>query len=621
MDQTTAKAQALAALHATRQDAYNSNITVITTDGKIALQTYLKNHGISESTYVNIPWSGTMEKISNQRSAEAAAYAQHTRPDGTSTFTTSADGQTSYGEILAWGYSTMTSAVSEGWAGEKADYLKYISGGTGYGQWGHYSIMVSPSYKSFGMSGFQYTSESYGLEWSWSGEFGNYTQAASTTSITGSRSADFTTIASRFTPKSISLSSNTVAAGSTVNSTVTASALDANSLTGWNGRFVLDSVSASAGTFTVSDTSKATVNASSGVVTGKNAGTVTVSFKNASTGVTVISPALAVTGRTPSDNNGNNSNGGSNNTNNGGSNTTPTTTTNVSKTYNGFQAGTYYIVPKWNYTSSMDIPGGSTANGVVPQEYSGNRSAAQQFVFSKNTDGTWKITVKGTGKVLDVYGGSSANGARLNQYADNGSAAQKWTVQDNGDGSMRILSKVGTTISVNGGSSANGAKFQMWKFNGDKSQRFYVIPVDTTVTTGSPVRFASSGNTDYGVNIPGNTTNNSSVWLHRNDGTTANQFVLRAKANGFYEIRGARSNKCLDVPGASGSNGVGIQQYSCNGSAAQAWFPIGLGDKVYAWYNAASGKTLDINSGKLVDGSKIQQYASNHSAAQQWLVK
>jgi hypothetical protein len=44
-----------------------------------------------------------------------------------------------------------------------------------------------------------------------------------------------------------------------------------------------------------------------------------------------------------------------------------------------------------------------------------------------------------------------------------------------------------------------------------------------------------------------------------------------AVGNGQYKLVGVGSGRCLDVPAASAANGVRLQIYDCNGTAAQAF--------------------------------------------------
>ena len=49
------------------------------------------------------------------------------------------------------------------------------------------------------------------------------------------------------------------------------------------------------------------------------------------------------------------------------------------------------------------------------------------------------------------------------------------------------------------------------------------------------------------------------------------QWQPQSLGNGYYRMVNRNSGLCLDVPGASTSNGVQLQQYTCNGTGAQAW--------------------------------------------------
>ena len=60
-----------------------------------------------------------------------------------------------------------------------------------------------------------------------------------------------------------------------------------------------------------------------------------------------------------------------------------------------------------------------------------------------------------------------------------------------------------------------------------------------------------------------------------------------------------------------------VQQYACNGSAAQLWSIVESGDG-YEIRSALSGLALDVPAALASDGAALQMYASNGSAAQRW---
>ncbi|MEV6968368.1 ThuA domain-containing protein [Hamadaea sp. NPDC051192] len=69
--------------------------------------------------------------------------------------------------------------------------------------------------------------------------------------------------------------------------------------------------------------------------------------------------------------------------------------------------------------------------------------------------------------------------------------------------------------------------------------------------------------------------------------------------------------KCLDVSGAGTADGTKIQLWTCNGSAAQQWSPVGQTWRVL-------GKCLDVAGGGTADGTKVQLWTCNGSGAQNW---
>jgi ricin-type beta-trefoil lectin protein len=91
--------------------------------------------------------------------------------------------------------------------------------------------------------------------------------------------------------------------------------------------------------------------------------------------------------------------------------------------------------------------------------------------------------------------------------------------------------------------------------------------------------------------------------------------------NATYQIRlGTADNLCLDVEGGSDADAALVQQYTCNGSAAQRWRVASVANDVYELVSAASGKCLDVAGASDQSGAAIQQYTCNGTAAQHWVV-
>ncbi|MFJ4850479.1 RICIN domain-containing protein [Streptomyces sp. NPDC088733] len=137
------------------------------------------------------------------------------------------------------------------------------------------------------------------------------------------------------------------------------------------------------------------------------------------------------------------------------------------------------------------------------------------------------VAAKHSGKCVDAAAAATANGTAVQQYACNGTTAQQWQFQATSDGYVRVNNRNDATKSwdVTDVSTADGAPIQLWSYSSGANQQW--LPVEET------------GGTFHFVN--------------RNSG------------------------KCLDVPSASTADAARMQQYTCNGTAAQS-FSLGSTD-------------------------------------------
>ena len=142
--------------------------------------------------------------------------------------------------------------------------------------------------------------------------------------------------------------------------------------------------------------------------------------------------------------------------------------------------GNYYINVRSKVASSVDIPGGSAADSTAIQLYSGNSSKAQQFTFTRQSDGSYEIVNVNSGKALDVRNGVAENNAIVQQYSRNNSQAQRWFIRDSGAG-YYLQSALGNwVLDLSGGNTANGAAIRLYTPNGTASQLFVVSSSDVS---------------------------------------------------------------------------------------------------------------------------------------------
>ncbi|MEY9964374.1 putative low-complexity protein [Streptacidiphilus sp. MAP12-16] len=134
---------------------------------------------------------------------------------------------------------------------------------------------------------------------------------------------------------------------------------------------------------------------------------------------------------------------------------------------------------------------------------------------------TYTVTNANSGKCVDAKAAATANGTAVQQYACNGTTAQQWTFTATSGGYFQVGSagSAAQVWDVTNVSTADSALIQLWTYGGGNNQQW--LPV--------------------------------------------------AESSGGYHFVNRNSGKCLDTPSASTADGVQLQQYTCNGTAAQSF--------------------------------------------------
>ena len=137
-----------------------------------------------------------------------------------------------------------------------------------------------------------------------------------------------------------------------------------------------------------------------------------------------------------------------------------------------------------------------------------------------DTSAWFNVIDANSGSCVDASG--TANGAFVQQWACGGQQFnQEWQLQAQGNGHYSIVNRnaPGEVLDVTNQGTANGSLIQLWTYGGGSNQQWMPVAV----------------------------------------------------GNGQYKLVGVGSGRCLDVPAASTANGVHLQIFDCNGTAAQAF--------------------------------------------------
>lgn len=283
--------------------------------------------------------------------------------------------------------------------------------------------------------------------------------------------------------------------------------------------------------------------------------------------------------------------------------------------------GNYYINVRSKVASSVDIPSGSAVDSTAIQLYSGNNSKAQQFTFTRQSDGSYEIVNVNSGKALDVRNAVAENNAIVQQYSRNNSQAQRWFIRDSGAG-YYLQSALGNwVLDLSGGNTADGAAIRLYMPNGTASQLFVVSSSDVNITAGVSMMITSVANKKLVTDVTSaSTANGARVQLYSSNNTNAQKYRFESIGNGTYKIVNINSGKVLDVSSGSTANGAALQQYASNNTVAQQWTVRNYGSGKIALVSVNANKAVDIPGGNAVQQAQLQLYSPNGTVAQQWLV-
>jgi endoglucanase len=132
-----------------------------------------------------------------------------------------------------------------------------------------------------------------------------------------------------------------------------------------------------------------------------------------------------------------------------------------------------------------------------------------------------------------------------------------------------VNSNSGSCVDAQNWGTSNGTVVQQWACGNQQSNQEW--------------QFQSVGNGIYAVynqNAPSEawnvtnlgTSDGSPIQLWTYGGGSNEQWMPVSLGNNLYKFVGVGSGRCLDVPGASTSNGVQLDIYDCNGTGAQSFY-------------------------------------------------
>ena len=276
-----------------------------------------------------------------------------------------------------------------------------------------------------------------------------------------------------------------------------------------------------------------------------------------------------------------------------------------------FYPGTYQVFTKLNVSNrSMDVPGGSLANGVQMVVDQANDGPNQHFIFSREGD-AYTIQVVSSGKYL-----TASNGAIV-QTSKNGATTQlwKWSLASNG-GLVFTNASTNSVMTVQGNKAASATKLVLQTNGNQAGQRWY--PLGRSLVSSGLYEIRSASSTKLVLDVSGGSfASGANVEVYTGNGGNNQKFSIVHVSDGYYRIGMPLCGTVLTVQGSSKANEANLRMETWASSASQLWKPV-VTDGGLRFVNKNSGMYVSYAAAK--PGSNVRQVKDAASQLQRWSV-
>ena len=283
------------------------------------------------------------------------------------------------------------------------------------------------------------------------------------------------------------------------------------------------------------------------------------------------------------------------------------------------EEGVYTIAAFTNNGFVLDVESGASISGANVQIYQKNGTNAQRYRFIHVGNDYYRIQNVNSGKYLDLAGAICKEGSNIQQYESNNSDAQLWKVTraDNSNGYV-IKSKRNEKfcIGIDGSKIENNVNVELQNYVKGKSNQTFSLKLlykEETYT------IASSMDEMFVLDIAGGSKlSGANTRIYYNNGTNAQKYRLIYVGDGYYMIENVNSGKYLDLSGGMIREYQNIYQYEANYTDAQLWKITQEKDPSgYIMYvikpKGSDNYCIGVNGNIAINGANIelQKYLTN----------
>lgn len=296
-----------------------------------------------------------------------------------------------------------------------------------------------------------------------------------------------------------------------------------------------------------------------------------------------------------------------------------------------FAEGAAFRIKNVNSGLYMQVAGAAAENGANVQQWGSNGTDIHDIwkLFSAGDGYYYIASAVGDGGtfVLDVSGRKADNGANIALYKHNGGTNQQFMFTPNGDGSYKIRTRISegnSAVEVNAASKESGANVQQWEVNGVNCQDWILESVTDPGCAMDVKYIYAFENVNSGMMmevIGGLMEENSNVQQWEANGADCQKWTLKAFGSGnYYWIRSYQNpDFALKSRGSEDGANIDLAAYSNKDSAQLFRFTKNL-DGTYSILSHTSKDTclVEVGGASKEMGANIQQWGPTGSSCQKW---
>lgn len=245
--------------------------------------------------------------------------------------------------------------------------------------------------------------------------------------------------------------------------------------------------------------------------------------------------------------------------------------------------GYYYIASAVGDggTYMLDVYGKKTANSTNIDIYQYNGNDNQQFMLTKNDDGSYKIRTKITGEksAVEVTNASKESGANVQQYEVNGANCQDWILEPVSNPGCKMDTSLayefensgsGLVMDIVSGKMEAGNNVQQWATSHFKSQQWTLQEFSGG---GNYYYIRSYSDPKYVLKADSSANGGNLSIAEYSTQDSAMLFKFAKNPDGtYYIMTRASKDACLvEIANASKSNGANVQQWESTNNDCQKW--------------------------------------------------